>query len=488
MSKATIDFNGILKFANLVAAALIVIGWTQTQDNPYIDLNTIWLGLALCAQTHAALSIERRRRDPFVILLTFWMILYFELRIFTLALLPVSAVFGRFEYDVADTNYALVFIIAANLFMYAGFFLARSKRNVSISTEQWVAHAPLRVVAVLLLSLALSYLTGSYFSEGNVPRGLNFLVLYFSPTILLLMAVAYFALFRRSLGPVFALTIVALVGIELIAHTLLGSRGAIVGFLQSCMLVGLAVRGSIKFSRRFVTIGILSLPLVALLMVGAFVISTYIRTMRNTEGMSLQVGVQAAANYGDQDIAPQTVEYMLGGVAARVGFLDFSAEIIAHRQEYARVLNLPAYGRSIIDNLLTPGIDFYDQPKISNSLQFAYRDLGAPSKALTAEQYQSDQFGIYGESYALLGWVALPVLFAVAFALQRLFALMRGANPFVLAIARVVPLFVFSRLIDSFGLDWLIIDTLPLIAAVFIYGFFFPTRRVLPAATAAAHP
>jgi hypothetical protein len=69
------------------------------------------------------------------------------------------------------------------------------------------------------------------------------------------------------------------------------------------------------------------------------------------------------------------------------------------------------------------------------------------------------------------------VLFFVAFLFKRMFDAVSSANPFTHAMLRVVVLFAFWRLIDSFGVDWLVIDVLPLVAAVFIYGFFFAARR-----------
>ena len=71
---------------------------------------------------------------------------------------------------------------------------------------------------------------------------------------------------------------------------------------------------------------------------------------------------------------------MLPPIFNRAGFFDYSAEIIAHSDRYKEEFNLATYAKSIIDNLLTPGFDVYDQPKISNALQFIYADLGKPSK------------------------------------------------------------------------------------------------------------
>jgi hypothetical protein len=142
------------------------------------------------------------------------------------------------------------------------------------------------------------------------------------------------------------------------------------------------------------------------------------------------------------------------------------------------VLNLPAYFKSIVDNDLTPGFDVYDQPKTATALQFVYRGWGVPSKEDVAEVYQSDQLGIYGEFYALFGYGSCLMLFLTAYLLKLLFVHLRSVSPFVLAMKRVVVLFVFVDLLHSYGIDWVIQETIPLAAAIFIYGFFFAARRV----------
>jgi len=42
---------------------------------------------------------------------------------------------------------------------------------------------------------------------------------------------------------------------------------------------------------------------------------------------------------------------------------------------------------------------------------------------------------------------------------------------------RVVVLFVFVDLLHSYGVDWVMLETIPLVAAILIYGFFFAAKR-----------
>jgi hypothetical protein len=140
------------------------------------------------------------------------------------------------------------------------------------------------------------------------------------------------------------------------------------------------------------------------------------------------------------------------------------------------VFNMAAYGRSIVDNLLTPGFDVYDQPKIGNALQFVYEDMGTPSKELISENYQSDQFDIHGELYALFGYASLPLFFLIAFGLKRIYVRVSSPSPFVLAMKRIVILSAFIKIVDSYGMDWTIIEMVPFVAAIFLYTLFFRSR------------
>lgn len=477
-----VDFNALLQIANLCTAGLLVyvyLNFDALPPNAYMDRNTAALGLLLAAQTHLALWIERRRRDPFVLLLALWMIFYYQLRIFTLATLSFSIVFDRMAYDAGDSNFALLFIIGANLFLYGGFAVVRFRGNLKVDIGEMRARTPLSVAVLLFATILFAYLRGAFWTEDNVPRALNFLVSFFAPELIILMALVYLLLFHRSVSPVLVWVIGGLILLEMLAHTLWGSRSAIMGFAQVVIVTALATFGAIRIRTWVVGVGTLLLPLFAALLVAMFTISTYNRVAR-AGASSLDVG-QAIAFAGE---ASETLEespvldVLLPPVAARAGYFDFAAEVMANRDEYAPVINLAAYGRSIIDNLLTPGFDIYDQPMTANGLRFVYTDQGAPSKALAGQFYHSDQLCVYGEFYALFGLAACPLLFLVAFAFKSFFVKLRHPNPFALGCARAVTLLMFVRVMDSFGTDWTIVTLIPYLVALLLFSYFFTLKRV----------
>jgi hypothetical protein len=480
MRNKSIDFNDLLKAANLVVAGLLVFTFSQMHANEYVDEKTIALGILLCIQTQVALLIERRQRDPFVILFAFDMIFFFSFRIVTLTLYSFSIEFEKYKFDATDSNYALVFILVANSILYAGLYFAGSSRNLRIDSVGWRARSPVRVVFLMVAAIIFAYFSGSYWNEDTIPRALSFLVIFLAPTITILMSLSYYVLFRKTLSRNFAFSIIILIVADAVIHTLLGSRGAIVVIVQNVIVVSLSIAGCVKLSKKYVLVGIVMLPAVAAVLIATFAISTYNRAAKDA-GRNLELGraLELAGDSSSELSARTDLDLVLPPIADRAGYFDFSAEIIAHRDEYVSVLNLSTYGKSIIDNLLTPGFDVFDQPKISNALRFIYQGLGTPSKEwVTADTYQSDQLGIYGEFYGLFSYACLPLLFVVAFAFKRVYLRLTSSNPFVFAMKRAIVLFTFVWTIDSYGVDWTILEVLPLVVAMFIYAPFFSSSRV----------
>ena len=124
-SRRGVDFNHILGFLNIVIATVTVVAYSRVGGNEYLSGDSVLLSTLLAVQTQLALFIERRRRDPFVIVVAFILVLYYLLRVLTLLLVPFSFVLDRFPYVAADSTNALLFMLIANTFLYAG-FLSRS--------------------------------------------------------------------------------------------------------------------------------------------------------------------------------------------------------------------------------------------------------------------------------------------------------------------------------------------------------------------------
>jgi hypothetical protein len=476
LPRNTVEFTSILSIANLGIFVLLVVTYASAPVSEYLNAETVILAGCLALQTQVALVVERQRRDPFVVLLAFIMVGYYSLRFLTLLLLPFSFVLDRFPYTPSDSNRALLFILLANTCMYAGFLLVHGVADVRVAVGAWRARAPHRTFILVLLAVAFVYSRGTVWSSDGLPRGLQFVFVFLGQSFILLMALAYYIVFRNSLSRTFSLALLSALLAEMLLHTLSGSRSAIVVVLQNAIVVMLAFAGGLRFRRRTVIVGLAATPVFLLVLVASFTISTYVRAFGGNQAFSVTSALELSQSAGDRLTKEYALESGLPVIVSRAGFFDYSAEVIAHAAEYERIVNVPAYVRSIVDNLLTPGFDLFDQPKISNALRFAYADLGEPSKIVSSEEYQSDQLGLYGELYLLFGYASLPLFLLGAMVMKKAYCSIRCADPFQLTIRRVIVLTMFAVAINSFGLDWLVMDLVPLVASLFLYRYSFATR------------
>jgi hypothetical protein len=369
-------------------------------------------------------------------------------------------------------------MIIANTFLYAGFYIVKFKGNLAVSPASSEPTASVKILALVVVSMVFIYSGSDSVGKGIIGRLQSILGLFLNPGLIMLMALSYYWLFRKSLSPWFSIIFLTTILIDLAAHTLLSSRGAIISFIQDCILIILAVSGSIKLKRSYFILSVAMLPIILALLIGTYIIATSSRVNRilNVGSLSLMQSVEGLGNMGLSFSDVLGLNAVLPHIFARMGFFDFSAELIAHDQQYGAVINVPAYAKSVVDNILTPGFDVFDQPKISNALQFVYGKLGRPSRQLVSGNYQSDQFGLYGEWYVLFNYAAVPMLFFIAFGMKRIYVGLRSKNPFHLALQRVFVLVFFWKLVNSYGLDWAIMESVPMAVSGFIYVLFVQSK------------
>ncbi len=63
---------------------------------------------------------------------------------------------------------------------------------------------------------------------------------------------------------------------------------------------------------------------------------------------------------------------------------------------------------------------------------------------------------------------------------------LESENPFTLAMKRLIVLSVFVKIVDSYGMDWTIIETIPFVVAIYLYRYLFRSRRVYGRTTGAS--
>lgn len=480
--RKTIGANGILQFANLIVACLVASAffYPDLSDHPYMDRATVGLGLVLCLQTYVALRFERRNPDPFVLLAAYVLTIFYSLRLYTLALYPVQAVFLRYPYGPADSNHALLFILVANVFLYAGLYWPRLKPARRSPTVVSTAKRP-RVMFVLF---AVSVVFG-LFIQNQLPAAVQAPVglvynSFLTPNLILIVLATYVITYRQGLPRLYVLGIVAAAALLAGLQTLGFSRSGLLTLFEQALILILATAPMIRIPRKYMYVGFVLLPLVITVAVDVYALSTITRRNKGDRGGDLAERVELMRESRRALEDDGSADGLVGQAFSRAGYFDYSAEIIAHRQEYSRVFTFRNYAASIVDNLLTPGFDVFDMTRISASLKYVYSGwVGDFSRREEQRGGHSDQFGLYGEMYALVGYGACVVIFAMAFVVKRAFRGMRSAAPHIHALKQVLVLQLFLRQMNSFGMDWVLLDLVTMLVGFSALSKMLPHRKAV---------
>ena len=475
----SIGLNGILQFCNFVVACLIFSGFFQEKltNHLYVNWLTLVLGLALCLQTHIALRLEKRNPDPFVLIMAYLLVFFYSLRIFTLLLYPVQVVFLRYTYTPADTNYALLFILTANVFIYAGFYRVKFGSAAEINTVGYKPTKPRFGVLLFVVSVLFGLFVQKNIAESIAPF-INLIYNNFlTPNIILLVLAAYIIPFHKRLPPIYIKFLLGGAAIILVLQTLSFSRSGLLTFVDTLLVVVLALLPTIRLPRKLVFTGFALLPFLMATAFTFYSISTVSRMVKGDSSVTVAEKVELFQVSLDKIRNDPRTDFFIGQALSRAGYFDYSAELIAHSDRYAGLFTVVNYLKSIVDNVFTPGFDVFDQPRISNSLRYVGSSSGAGSKIEEiVENYHSDQFGLYGEMYNLFGYASLIILYLMSYLLKKAFLYKGRFNICMIALSRILVLSVFFQLMNSFGLDWILANILISSASFYCLSKIFQIR------------
>jgi hypothetical protein len=473
-TKNAIDFNILLQIANWVILILLWYSYVRNGDGLYVNFNTVLLGTVLSVQIGIFLFFERKKRDPFVLLLCLQMTIYFLLRIVTLITYEFSNVFKRFPFTAENLNHALIFILVANLVFYGG--LTINSLRPSIFTKSLKA-VPVKTHLVIVL-IAIGYFITFYQKIG-----LGFLErimvlaqsLFVNLGTMMFMTIVFLLLFKDRIDSrakkIIFFGIVAMV----ILNTLTGSRAAILIVINYIIFTLLAIYDHIKVEKKYLVLGGVLLPI----MIVIFALSTFLRPRLENRGAIGNDTFEVIKEFDIKEVVVEGSDVVLMGVFDRIGFLDYCAETMSNSDEYAGIFHPWYYFKSIVDNVLTPGFNVFDVPRAANATTFVYNQMGTPTISKAAESYQSDQFTLYGEFYALFGkWFSLIPIFFVGFFFKSVYLNLSQNNIYLFYLKRALILFVFYSTLNSFGLDWILLDALAIFFTYSIFKGFFRFKQL----------
>lgn len=467
---------GILKLITTLSflqVFLFVFFIFNYEWNKFCDQQSLFLGLVLLLQTLFFSQLYKTFKRPFILYFSFLLQVFYSLRILTLYVFNYSNVLERFPYNAVDTNFALKFIIVANFFFFIGYFLnlKRSKNDEKRKNTKEVANITILKIENLLNFICILFLFSIFFQlsgflayfYNNSPRNLHFLSLFLTPNLFYVIIFPLVVFFYKKIPLFQNIFLIILFFIYIIFLTLGGSRSGVYGLLEISLISLLCfyVLEDKNLSRNNLYYLLFLTPLIFLALFFTFKVGTVARNAGNTITFTV-----ALTNLNFQGFAQD-----LSAIFSRVGFFDFSSEIIAHKKYYSAIFNLKTYWHSLIDNVLTPGFDLFDQPKIGTSLTFVYNSLGTASKIKSSipQFYQSDQIGIYGELYSLFGIFSLILFSILGFFIGFLEDYIFKTDGLIRLQLFTFFIFLFSRFFNSFGIDWFLIEIisfLPIFLAI----------------------
>jgi hypothetical protein len=473
-SKRGIDLNKILQIFNIVILTLLWDAYFKNENGLYVDFTTILLGTALSLQIGIFLFFEKKKRDPFVLLLCLQMIIYFLLRILTLVYYEFSFVFQRYPFTPENLNNALIFILAANLFLYLGLTINKLRPNIFNKT---LNTRPINTNLVIVL-IAIGYFVAFYQKLGlGFLGGILEVVksLFINLGTMLFMAIVFILIFKGRIDKKTKnIVLIGIFGLVLL-QTLTGSRSAILTVINYLIFALLAIYDHIKVDKKYLVLGGILLPV----MIVIFAVTTYLRPRLENRAEIGNETFQVLKEFDLHEVVVEGSDLVLAEVSDRIGFLDYCAETISNSDKYSSIFNLKYYFESIVDNVLTPGFTVFDTPRVANATNFIYNEKGTPSLARVAEAYQSDEFTMYGEFYALFGgWFSLIPIFFTGYFFKKIYFNVKQNNIYTYYLKRAIILYVFYSLLNSFGLDWMLLDIISIFFTFMIFKSFFKFKRI----------
>ena len=459
-------FNGLVFFLILY----ILIFNSDIDANPYINKATLFLALLLSLQILIILNIERRRPNRFILILAYVIMVYYSFRIFTITLYPYSIVFDRIGvYSPADSNNALLIIIFSTLFLALGLFSV-GRKDIKIYGENKIRQPKHGFIFLIFLIFLIFIQSSTITNLGVISQVISIILLFFTPLNVFIICAAYVITYQIYIKPSYIFILICIGIILFINQTLGGSRAAFFTYFHYLFFLMLAVKPDvrIKTSTFFVCIGVT--PILVAILTSIFVISTLSRSVVHDKDSSLTISQKYEIFKGVSESTQfvEKIDDISGLMLARAGYFDFTSEIISHRKEYSELFTLESYTKSLVDNVLTPGFDLFDFPKISNGLSQVYYGYSGLSKKSVSDAYQSDQISIFAELFSLFGYFSFLLLYFLGVLFQKLYLNENGDSKFIVSLRRLFLLIIFHSILLSFGLDWIILDAFLLFSCMFL--------------------
>jgi hypothetical protein len=463
-----VDISSILNFLNITLLVLTIIWFFNTDENPYVDYRVLIATVPVHLQLSYFLKYEKKNTNPFLVILVIVVLIFYLLRIFTLLAdeFRYSITFRREGGEYIGSEEILHFLIYLHLCLWAIFFglITGNKKKSIINFYSskyiisWVKY--LNLLYISLISL-IYFLYASFLidtdSVAGLATGLFSGFLNYEIFVMLLTILAFY--YRDQVPRFYSNTALIMVIMFFFIKVLNGGSGPMLRIGFPFFFTLLMIRGRIKIK--------LSMLLIMLVLVSTTsIFGTFLKFSNQ------KISFELISNF--QTLENEQFRIIFSQIAARSAFLDFSVELINNPQ-YDRVINLPRYGKSVVDSF-TPGFDIFDEPLTAYALRIVYLPSfpSKPTRRYVAENYHSDQLNVFSEYYILFGQVgSLFLLFISGYFFKRIYNyfILRVSNKILGLLAAAILLNLFWAWLRSFGLDFIIAEMPSLVYPVILIYF-----------------
>lgn len=470
----SISIYKLLEISNLLLLLAMFAVYFSVGNTHYINEYTIVINSLITCISFAVIRDAQRNDNQLLTILSLMMILFFQMRVVTLNWTEYTEVLDfRVKTDSSGYNYALCFVCVAYVVLWRAVHIESLHKPDGINLSV-ASNAGKRVLVFLYCAFTIDVATAL-----DVPvvaqTGRYLSTFFFNFLFMLMLGFCYFISRWKKESRSNKIALFALIIIYIAVYTLIGRRATIYGIFVFLVFAALALN-KIRIKKIYIFIALIISPIMILF----FSYSTFLRSM-GEKTLDISTQEELLTTFGE-NLRMNDFKVVISPVFDRVGYLDWADEMIINRDFLKNYIKPSYYFESIVDNLLTPGFNIYDMPKMSNVIEKCYEYKVKPNTItykLDYGQYKSDGMSLYGEAYLLLGpFFSLFYILIIGLFLRNFYNKNKNGNQPQLIWKRIIVFYMFYEIIGSFGLDWSVIHLVSFIINYYIYNWLIRENKV----------
>jgi len=400
---------------------------------------------------------EKKNRDPFILIMSLNVSMFYIFRVVSLGLIPASASVLLGELSPERINNTLLFIVFATWSMFGGFISAKTAA-IDMQRAASVRHVDINIkviITVFIIILAERIFFGffyfSTYGSSVITRMGGYVSRIFNDQLFIVAMFVVLLTKQKTISrQIYGIISILLIG-YLVFTMFYGARGAMLTIGMAITYACLAVKQKVLIKKGYLLLIMITIIPASIF---AFHFASYARSI--TDPSAKKNMSEFIHNVSEYKFEASDYSELMQPVFNRTGFLDYAMELIANREAYSDVINVAYYYMSIIDRL-TPGFDVFGTPKASNCMRNVYKGYEITE---TYTSYQSDQFTLYGELYVLCGgYYSLLMFFIISWLFKRIYMHIVARDDFNTYFSKAILLYVYDYyFLNSFGMDWIVSD------------------------------